>query len=108
MPTMNTRVPVPEPEWGWIIGVKTVEAERISDHGSLRPMHRIYVNGEAVGFVVGRGEGGSSKRRWWDHHRGDRKPTLTETTRMVYPTDKRQHAIDALITAVKREKGRLP
>lgn len=91
---------VPSPDlWGW---TGTVEATRLTERGAIYSVDRVYLDGEAVGFVVGRHEGRTGKM--WDYVVGDRNmPTPRPSMwRLVFGFPGRQHAVAALVEKASR------
>jgi len=101
----HRRQPVPSPDlWGWP-ETDTVEVTRLTERGSVYSVDRVYLNGEVVGFVVGRNEG---RVKMWDYVVGDKNsPTPRPSTwRLVFGHAGRQHALVALVETAKARAAR--
>lgn len=100
------RKAVPSPDlWGWP-ETDTVEATRLTERGSVYSVDRVHLNGEAVGFVVGRPEGRTGKM--WDYVVGDHtSPTPRPSSwRLAFGNPSRQHALVALVEVTKARATR--
>lgn len=96
------RMVVPSPDlWGWP-ETDTVEVRRLTERGSVYSVDRVYLNGNIVGFVVGRPEGRTGSKMW-DYVVGDlHSPTPRPSSwRLVFGSPSRQHALVALVETSK-------
>jgi hypothetical protein len=99
---------VPSPDlWGWP-ETDTVEATRLTERGSVYSVDRIHLNGEVVGFAVGRVENYRTGAKMWDYVVGDHhSPTPRPSSwRLVFGQPSRQHALVALVESVKARAAR--
>lgn len=76
-----------------------------SKPGSSYRVVQVLVDGESIGFVVGRSER-SGGPRWWDHYSEDVNSfPMRETCRFVYPSRNRQQAVENLLFTVAHKQS---
>lgn len=95
------RKAIPAPSWGWGYGVQQVDAEVVEEVRGTSTVQAVYADGQHVGYLLGRNESATSKRRWWSYHPGTQVPTTTERAHLVYGNDSRQTTADNLLFAVR-------